>query len=702
MAQHCVRWSTRSTFRYGIPRYTRHRAFAAAALLAALVPAATRGQAPPTFSVGDAIVNEGQSGLTLVEFTVSLTNPNGSESSIGFTTNSGTATGGQLTRPFPSAGPIVLGDGPSSPYGVPIVVSGVTGPLVSLQLFVDNLTHPSPPDLDILLQGPGGESIIAQSDVGPTSIPIPISYFLRQYAPSLLDSFQDGAYAPTSRSPADAFPAPAPPGPHAEAPPEGTASFSDVFDGTDPIGTWRVFIVDDSPGGTGTLNRIVLSVGTPEPGTDFTQVFGRLTFPPGTTQRTVRVWVNGDPITEADETFALDLALPVNGVVGRNQGTGTIRNDDGGAGAPPTAVDDAYHTPVDTFLRVPPPGVLANDNSNGGGPMTAQFAAGPENGRVTFLADGSLGYYPNPGFLGVDRFTYRAVNAAGVSSVATVTLNVDRATAPFEPTYLRVDALIRNRARVRAQGRPFRAPEVPTGYEIAGGLQPGETLAVLPTGTPYPILTFDAPPGSYFIRMHSLLGTARSGPSNEVPLHVNTTVTPSAPANLLGLADGSALTLAWQNTFLGGVPTNSYLQVSGSLSLSVPLDVAETFSYPTVPPGTYTFAVVNANDGGASAPSNSVTLTFPGACSGPPDAPTDFLLHSRGNSLGALWDLPAGGAAPTGYVLDVTSQVFTGRLPIATREVQAQVPSGSYTVSVAAINACGASPPTPAQTVVVP
>ena len=55
----------------------------------------------------------------------------------------------------------------------------------------------------------------------------------------------------------------------------------------------------------------------------------------------------------------------------------------------------------------------------------------------------------------------------------------------------------------------------------------------------------------------------------------------------------------------------------------------------------------------------------------------------------------------TGFVLNV-SGAYNLALPLSTRGISAPVPPGSYTFTVAAANACGASPATAPQTVVVP
>jgi hypothetical protein len=159
--------------------------------------------------------------------------------------------------------------------------------------------------------------------------------------------------------------------------------------------------------------------------------------------------------------------------------------------------------------------------------------------------------------------------------------------------------------------------------------------------------------------------------------------------------------LAWKNTFGGGAPSNSILDVTGSLNASLPVGLAESFTFPAVPPGTYTVRVRSSNAGGTSPPSDPVTLTFPGACLGPPVEPEHFLAYRIGSTIFVIWDPPASGPAPTGYVLDV-SGAFVGAFPTGGRQLSGTVGPGTYTLSVRAVNPCGSSPSTVAQSVSVP
>ena len=176
---------------------------------------------------------------------------------------------------------------------------------------------------------------------------------------------------------------------------------------------------------------------------------------------------------------------------------------------------------------------------------------------------------------------------------------------------------------------------------------------------------------------------------------------PAPPAHLLGLVSGSAVALSWTPTFAGGTPTATSLVVSGPVSGVVPLGTADSFQFPAVPPGTYTFQVVATNAAGQSPPSNAVTLTFPGTCSGSPGTPRRLVVERAVRTLSLSWSPPDTGAAATSYVLQV-SGAFTGAVPLTGRGLAAPVPPGAYTFQLQAVNACGASPPTAPVTVVVP
>jgi hypothetical protein len=236
---------------------------------------------------------------------------------------------------------------------------------------------------------------------------------------------------------------------------------------------------------------------------------------------------------------------------------------------------------------------------------------------------------------------------------------------------------------------------------MEGGVTSRQVLATIPTGSKKPVFTFAAPNGAFYLRVKTVAGAQSSIASNEIRVFVNQPVAPSAPTGLAGLVNGQQVALSWRNTFGGGTPSSVILDVTGTLSASLPLGVTDSFVFNGVPGGTYTFSVRAVNGSGSSPSSNPVTLAFPGGCSGAPSAPENFLTYNVGNTLHLLWDPAASGPATTGFVLNV-SGAFNGTFPLPTRGLSAAVPPGAYTFTLSAVNPCGASAPTAPQTVVVP
>jgi hypothetical protein len=269
---------------------------------------------------------------------------------------------------------------------------------------------------------------------------------------------------------------------------------------------------------------------------------------------------------------------------------------------------------------------------------------------------------------------------------------------PLPPTGLAATAIVGNQVSFRFT--PSAAGAVPTGYLLEGGALPGQTLASLPLGA-VPEHTISAPDGVFYVRVRSMVGSVVSAASNEVRIFVNQAVPPSPPTSLTGLAFGSSLRLAWKNTFDGGAVDRVVLDVTGPISTSLPLGPAETFAFDGVPPGTYVFSVRAQNSAGTSGSSSGVSLTFPATCSGAPQAPPDLLAYRIGNVVQLRWDPPSSGSAPTSYRVGVTG-AFTGSFQVLDRSIGGAVGSGVYNLSVAALNACGMSVPTPVRTVVVP
>ncbi|MCC7180517.1 MAG: cadherin-like domain-containing protein, partial [Acidobacteria bacterium] len=368
-------------------------------------------------------------------------------------------------------------------------------------------------------------------------------------------------------------------------------------------------------------------------------------------------------------------------------------------GTPPTTVNDAYGTNAGTPLNIAAPGVLSNDNSNGGGALTAELMSTTTSGVLSLSANGSFTYTPNPGFIGADSFTYRAVSSVGPGNTATVGITVSDPTTVQPPSSLYASSIAGNTVTLR--WTPPASGAVPTNYVIEGGVSPGQVLASLPVGNTTPLYTFPAPTGAFFVRVHTLSGASRSVASNEIRIFVNQPAAPSAPADLVGLVNSSSIALAWRNTFAGGAPGGIVLDVSGALNTSLPLGLTDSFQFNGVPGGTYTLSLRAINGAGSSPSSNAITLTFPSPCTGAPLPPSNFLAYRVGGTLFVVWDPATSGPAPTSYVLNVTG-AFGGSFGTPGRTLSGAVGPGTYHLSVSAANACGSSAATPVQAVVVP
>lgn len=437
--------------------------------------------------------------------------------------------------------------------------------------------------------------------------------------------------------------------------------------------------------------------GTATAGSDYTAAGPTtITFNPGDTAKTFPVSVLGDAVPEFDETFTVTLSSPAGAVLLAGTATGTILNDDG-TPQPPVVANDTYTVPANTTLDVAAPDVLGNDQSPAPG-LTAALIGAPAHGAVAVQANGAFTYTPQSGYIGADAFTYRATNIAGPSSLATVSIAVTAPTGPVPPTALRVVGVSGN--VVTFGWNPPTLGATPVGYQLEGGVTPGGVLGAVALG-PAPRFSIALPTATLYIRLRTVSAVGTSVPTADLVVPVNQPLLPSAPANLIGLGSGTAVSLAWRSTFTGGAPLGAVLDVSGAASTSLSLGPVETFDFPSVPPGTYTFAVRQMNATGVGPASNPVTLTFPATCTGAPLPVENFAAFTVGGRLVLAWDPASTGAAPTTYLVQATG-AYTGAVPLATRGIDVPVAPGSYTLAVRAVNACGTSASTSPQTVIVP
>jgi hypothetical protein len=117
-----------------------------------------------------------------------------------------------------------------------------------------NINHLNPDDLDIVLVGPSGKRIILLSDAGGTPDAVNVTVtFDDSGATTVPDAgpLVAGTFKPTNFGTGDTMPDLLPPYPNSST--AGTATLASVFNGTDPNGTWSLYVVDDATTSAGNI-----------------------------------------------------------------------------------------------------------------------------------------------------------------------------------------------------------------------------------------------------------------------------------------------------------------------------------------------------------------------------------------------------------------------------------------------------------------
>jgi len=134
----------------------------------------------------------------------------------------------------------------STPYGTAITVSGLTGTVSSVKVTINGFSHAFPEDVGMLLVGPTGAAYLLQDGAGSDPDMVNITYSFADGFPMLpsFDAWPAGTYRATNYL-SDTFATPAPAAFQKPGPFEGaSATFASVFNGTNPNGTWTLYVQD--------------------------------------------------------------------------------------------------------------------------------------------------------------------------------------------------------------------------------------------------------------------------------------------------------------------------------------------------------------------------------------------------------------------------------------------------------------------------
>ena len=266
-----------------------------------------------------------------------------------------------LLQQLANPAPIAIIDNTMSPPST-IEVSGFESMIEDVNVRLNVYSHPTPADVNVLLVGPQGQTAMIMSNVAGASKAENDSLNLDDQAEKSLpkqDDLTSGHFKPTNyeyTSLPDRFP----PHPRIPSPLPSNSSLS-IFNGTDPNGTWTLFVVD-----------------------------------------------------------ADDDAADFSGAI-----AGGWQLDITSVNAAPRTQPDTYQVRAGQALTVPARGVLRNDRDPDEDEFIAVLQSEPAQGQVTLQDDGSFTYRTTrKKARGTDTFTYVARDETGLESTETVTLQI--------------------------------------------------------------------------------------------------------------------------------------------------------------------------------------------------------------------------------------------------------------------------------------
>lgn len=308
----------------------------------------------------------------------------------------------------------------------------------------------------------------------------------------------------------------------------------------------------------------------------------------------------------------------------------------------------------------------------------------------------------------------RSVNAVGASAPspeATVTV-VDPGPIPGPP------GMFSARTAGTTVIFTWTAPTLgdpPTHYLLEAGSAPGlSNIAAIDTGGINSSFSVPGvPPGTYWVRARAANAAGIGAPSPDVSIVMGLSGgcigLPGPPVMLVPVVSGNSVWLAWDAPAQGGAP-GTYVVFAGRQPGGSDIGVFSTGSAGTsfagsAPDGQYFVRVAAGNACGVGIASNEVSFVLG---SDPPQAPQDLTWSlGAGGQVALAWQPPAGGGAPTAYLLEAGSRA--GLTDLASTPTggpgtafSATAPAGTYYVRVRALIGATPGPASNEVIVVVP
>lgn len=138
----------------------------------------------------------------------------------------------------------------ANPYPSTINVSGFKkGKITDVNVRLRGLNHGNPDDVDVMLVSPSGERAILMSDAGGSPDALSLTLTIDDDAAAAMPdnaALATGSFQPTNHGPGvDAFPS--------QVSHSGAVPLS-IFNGNNPNGTWKLYVVDDDAGLVGAFS----------------------------------------------------------------------------------------------------------------------------------------------------------------------------------------------------------------------------------------------------------------------------------------------------------------------------------------------------------------------------------------------------------------------------------------------------------------
>jgi hypothetical protein len=283
--------------------------------------------------------------------------------------------------------------------------------------------------------------------------------------------------------------------------------------------------------------------------------------------------------------------------------------------------------------------------------------------------------------------TSRAIGGTSIR----ITQTAERPAAPV----LR-GALEANRIHLRWDPSPGAGI---TAFEIRGAALGGSDNAEIVASTRRDWLSPPLGPGSYLVRIAAGNKMGLGPSSNDVRFSIGVATAPDPPTGLAAAIVDDQVTLTWQGATTAPAPSGYVVEAAAagtSAFAAVARSADERLFATRVPAGPWQVRVRAVTDGGASAPTDPVTIA-PSRCTAPPGPPRALWTLRTYPAFTLTWSPPATGSVEQ-YVIEagtLEGAANLGRVVLGGDQTAITLPTiDSNSLGFARIrarNACGES-----------